>query len=74
MLNGFSVLQNVKNGSLGAWYVMHDPYPGRYHVEEQNGPSAHSFVQIYTGFTGSARGPESYFGVPADVRGDKHGP
>ena len=74
MLNGFSVLQNVKNGSLGAWYVMHDPNPGRYHVEEQNGPNAHSFARISSGFNSSVRGPKSYFGVPADVRGDKHGP
>ena len=75
LLDGFSVLQNVKNGSLGAWYVMHDPTPGRYHVEiKQNGPNAHSFAKISSGFNSSARGPGSYFEVPADVRGDKHGP
>ena len=75
LLGGFSVLQNVKIGSLGAWYVMHDLNPGRYRVEEQYGPNASSFAQISSRFDSSRKAAWSYFEVPADgVRCDKHGP
>ena len=73
-LCGFPASQNVKNGSLGAWSVVHDLNLGRYFVEEQTGPNATYFAQIYRGFYGSDKGAESYFGAPILVRGDKHAP
>ena len=53
---------------------MHDPYLGRYFVEEQTGPNATCFAQISNGFYCNNKGAESYFGVPILVRGDKHAP
>ena len=49
------MLQNVKNGSLGAWYVMHDLNPGRYRVGEQYGPNASSFAQSLVDLTVAER-------------------
>ena len=77
-LCGFPASQNVKNGSLGAWSVVHDLNLGRYFVEEQTGPNATCFAQISRGFYCTPvciiATRELFWGAHSIVPGDKHAP